>query len=64
MIMMLRLAVVMAWLTPLAVARIGDVYHLKERRIQDTVELTLEEFDNFALTFSDDSPPKELQPFF
>jgi hypothetical protein len=66
MIVVLRLAFVLAWLTPLAVARIGDVavYPLKERRAQDTAELTLEEFINLDLTFSDDSPPKELLPFY
>lgn len=62
--MMLRLLLVLAWLTPLAVARMGNVYPLKERRTQDTTELTLDEFINLDLTFSDDSPGKELQTFY
>jgi hypothetical protein len=62
--MMLRLLLVLAWLTPLAVARMGNVYPLKERRAQDTTELTMDEFINLDLTFSDDSPAKELQTFY
>jgi hypothetical protein len=62
--MMFRLVLLLAWLTPLAVARIGNVYPLKERRTQDTEELTLDDFMNFDLTFSDDSPAKELERFY
>jgi hypothetical protein len=64
--MMLRLFLALAWLTPLAVARMGNVYPLKERRTQDstTEELTIDEFINLDLTFSDDSPAKELQTFY
>jgi hypothetical protein len=62
--MMFRLVLLLAWLTPFAVARIGNVYPLKERRTQDTEELTLEDFMNLDLTFSDDSPAKELQRFY
>jgi hypothetical protein len=62
--MMLRILLVLAWLTPLAVARMGNVYPLKERRTQDTTELTMDEFINLDLTFSDDSPAKELQAFY
>jgi hypothetical protein len=59
-----RLSLLLLGLVPLVVqARIGQqMYPLKERRAQQ--QLTLEEFNDIDLTFSDDSPPKVLRSFY
>jgi len=58
---------------PASFARVGEVriggsliqYPLKSRKGQELVtqHITLEELHSFALTYSNDSPPKQLTPF-
>jgi len=43
----------------------GDLYYpLKERRLDGTNQFTLEELQEYQLTFNDDSPPKQAQQFY